>query len=72
MKYLTPAAKKYFAPRTVAQIIDVSRWTAMRLMKSGRLPAFEMLPGQWRCSEEALSRFLKKKEKESNEQNRPT
>ena len=36
-------------------------------MKSGKLPAFEMLPGQWRCSEEALNRFMKKKKKGGTE-----
>jgi len=54
---------KYLSPKSVAQNLDVNRTTAMRWMKSGKLPAFEMLPGQWRCSEEALNRFMRKKEK---------
>jgi len=56
---------KYLSPKSVAAALDVHRVTAMRLMKSGKLPAFEVLPGMWRTSEEALLRFLKKREKAS-------
>jgi Helix-turn-helix domain len=61
LKYLSP--EKYLSPRSVAIILDVNRSTAYRWMRSGVLPAFELVAGQWRCSEAALTRFLRKKEK---------
>lgn len=54
---------KWLAPKTVAAILDVHRSTASRLMKSGALPGFEMFPGQWRVSEEALIKFIRRRER---------
>ena len=52
---------KVCSPKTVGKILDVDRSTAYRWMKSGVLPAFELQPGIWRCYEEALQRFIRKK-----------
>jgi len=47
----------------VAKILDVHRSTAMRWMKAGILPGFELLPGEWRVYEEALMKFVKERER---------
>jgi Helix-turn-helix domain len=52
---------KLCSPKTVAKTCDVDRSTAYRWMRNGVLPAFELLPGQWRCYEDALQRFIRKK-----------
>ena len=56
------AGMKLLKPKTVATILDVHRTTAMRWMKVGTLPGFELLPGEWRIYEEALMKFVKGKQ----------
>lgn len=56
---------KWLSPKTVAGILDVDRSTAYRMMRDGRLPGFELFPGNWRVSEEALTKFVRKKERKA-------
>jgi excisionase family DNA binding protein len=60
----------YLSPSSVAKALDIHRTTAMRLMKNGVLPAFELYPSQWRCSEQALERYLRKRELEGRQARR--
>ena len=57
---------KWLSPKTVAGLLDINRTTAMRMMKDGRLPGFELMPGMWRVSEEALTRFVRKRERKAH------
>jgi len=54
---------KWLSPKSVAERLDVHRTTAMRMMKDGTLPGFELRPGMWRVSEENLLRSVRMKEK---------
>jgi len=56
---------KWLSPKSVAEILDVDRSTAYRMMRDGRLPGFELQPGMWRVSEDAMIKLVRKKERKA-------
>jgi excisionase family DNA binding protein len=56
---------KYLSPKTVAEILDLHPSTAMRWIKSGKLPGVRIGLHTWRTPEEALERFIRKRMKKA-------
>jgi len=54
---------KLLSPKSVAEALDINRRVAYRMMKDGRLPAFQLMKGKWRTYESALEKFVREKEK---------
>lgn len=48
----------HLSPAQAAQVADVSRWTIMRGIKSGKLQAFRDNKNQWRIKSDDLSNWL--------------
>ena len=60
---------KLLSIKEVSSALSLSRWTVAQMLESGALPGFVLRSGKrktiWRVSEQALNRWIERKENET-------